>query len=148
VPRISQNDQAVSDEILLQLDGLLDKLRKSFGLYQDMEFAVKDDNLYILQTRPITGLSKLPDPTSEYIVWDNSNIVVSYPGVTTPLTFSFINLSYETAYKIFVSILGVDDQTIHRHQGVFANMLRFINGRVYYNLRSWYHLLALLPGYR
>ncbi|TYR34165.1 phosphoenolpyruvate synthase [Sphingobacterium phlebotomi] len=147
VPRINQNDQAVSDEILWQLDELLEKLRKSFGLYQDMEFAVKDDNLYILQTRPITGLSKLPDPTSEYIVWDNSNIVESYPGVTTPLTFSFISQSYETAYKIFVSILGVDEQTIHRHQGVFANMLGFINGRVYYNLRSWYHLLAMLPGY-
>src|SRR3546814_6248769 len=32
-------------------------------------------------------------------------------------------------------------------QGVFANMLGFINGRVYYNLRSWHHLLAMLPGY-
>src|SRR5690606_25870875 len=147
VPRINQNDQAISDGVIWQLDRLLNKLRKAFGLYQDVEFAVKDDNLYILQTRPITGLSKLPDPTSEYIVWDNSNIVESYPGVTTPLTFSFISQSYETAYKIFVSILGVDEATIRRRQGVFANMLGYINGRVYYNLRSWYHLLAMLPGY-
>lgn len=147
VPRINQNDQAIADEILWQLDKLLDKLRKAFGLYQDVEFAVKDDNLYILQARPITGLSKLPDPTSEYVVWDNSNIVESYPGVTTPLTFSFISQSYETAYKIFVSILGVDEQTICRHQSTFANMLGFINGRVYYNLRSWYYMLAMLPGY-
>lgn len=147
VPRINQNDQAVSDSVLWQLDRLLDKLRKAFGLYQDVEFAVKNDHLYILQTRPVTGLSKLPDPAGEYIVWDNSNIVESYPGVTTPLTFSFISQSYETAYKLFVSILGVDEQTIRRHQGVFANMLGFIHGRVYYNLRSWYHMLAMLPGY-
>lgn len=147
IPRINQNDQAIPDGNLWQLDELLDKLRKGFGQFQDVEFAVKDDELYILQARPVTGLSKLPDPTSEYIVWDNSNIVESYPGVTTPLTFSFISQSYETAYKLFVSILGVDEQTIHRHQGVFANMLGFINGRVYYNLRSWYHLLAMLPGY-
>lgn len=147
VPRINQNDQAISDGILWQLSGLLDKLRQTFGLFQDVEFAVKDEQLYILQARPVTGLSTLPDPTNEYIVWDNSNIVESYPGVTTPLTFSFISQSYETAYKIFVSILGVDEQTIDRHQRVFANMLGFINGRVYYNLRSWYHLLAMLPGY-
>lgn len=147
VPRINQNDQAISDGILWQLSGLLDKLRQTFGLFQDVEFAVKDEQFYILQARPVTGLSTLPDPTNEYIVWDNSNIVESYPGVTTPLTFSFISQSYETAYKIFVSILGVDEQTIDRHQRVFANMLGFINGRVYYNLRSWYHLLAMLPGY-
>ena len=147
VPRINQNDQAISDEILWQLDELLEKLRKSFGLYQDVEFAVKGEKLYILQARPITGLSKLPDPTSAYMLWDNSNIVESYPGVTTPLTFSFISHSYENVYKMLVSVLGVDEQTIRRHQDVFANMLGFINGRVYYNLRSWYHVLAMLPGY-
>ena len=147
IPRINQNDQAIPDGNLWQLDELLETLRRTFGLYQDVEFAVKDNELYILQARPVTGLTKLHDPTSEYVVWDNSNIVESYPGVTTPLTFSFISQSYETAYKIFVSVLGVDEQTIRRHQGVFANMLGFINGRVYYNLRSWYHLLAMLPGY-
>ncbi len=142
-----QNEPAIPDEALRQLDRLLDKLRKALGLYQDVEFAIKDNMLYILQARPITGLSNLPDPTSEHVVWDNSNIIESYPGVTTPLTFSFISQSYETAYKLFVSILGVDEATVRRRQAVFANMLGFINGRVYYNLRSWYHLLAMLPGY-
>lgn len=142
-----QNQPAIPDATLRQLDKLLDKLRKASGVYQDVEFAIKENILYILQARPVTGLSKLPDPTSEYVLWDNSNIVESYPGVTTPLTFSFISQSYETAYKLFVSILGVDEATIRRRQGVFANMLGYINGRVYYNLRSWYHLLAMLPGY-
>ncbi|MGV3761933.1 PEP/pyruvate-binding domain-containing protein [Parapedobacter sp.] len=147
VPSGWQNRPAIPDNILSQLDRLLDRLRKASGLYQDVEFATKDGILYILQARPITGLTKLPDPTSEYVVWDNSNIVESYPGVTTPLTFSFISQSYEAAYKLFVSILGVDEATIRRHQGIFANMLGYIDGRVYYNLRSWYHLLAMLPGY-
>lgn len=142
-----QNRPAIPDDILHQLDGVLDKLRNTSGLYQDVEFAVKDGTLYILQARPITGLAQLADPTGEHVVWDNSNIVESYPGVTTPLTFSFISASYSAAYKLFLSFLGVDDATIHRHRRVLDNMLGFINGRVYYNLRSWYHLLALLPGY-
>lgn len=147
VPRINQNDQAISDDIIWQLDALLDRLRRVFGLFQDVEFAVQDDVLFILQTRPITNLGKLPDKTAEYVVWDNSNIVESYPGVTTPLTFSFISKSYERAYAIFVSFLGVEEATIRRHHRVFENMLGLLHGRVYYNLRSWYHALAMLPGY-
>jgi len=147
IPRIHQHDQAISDEILLKLDIVLDDLRKHFTAFQDVEFAVKDDQLYILQTRPITTLDKAPDISGEYVVWDNSNIVESYPGVTTPLTFSFISQSYEGAYKLFCSFLGVDDRTIRRHERVFANTLGLINGRVYYNLKTWYHMLAMLPGY-
>lgn len=36
---------------------------------------------------------------------------------------------------------------INDNETVFANTLGLINGRVYYNLRSWYHMLAMLPGY-
>ena len=127
---------------------LLDELRKASGLFQDVEFAVKDGLLYILQARPVTGLNKLADPAGEHVVWDNSNIVESYPGVTTPLTFSFISQAYGAAYKLFLSFLGVGSTAIRRNEQVLANMLGLINGRVYYNLRSWYQLLALLPGYR
>lgn len=147
VPRINQNDQAVSDGMIWQLDGLLERLRKTFGLYQEIEFAVKNDQLYILQARPISGLHHLPDPTSEYTVWDSSDMVEFYPTVTTPLTYSFISQTYETAHKIFASLLGVEAHTIHRHRDLFTNMIGFINGRIYYNLRAWYHLLAILPGY-
>ncbi len=31
----------------------------------------------------------IADPEGELRLWDNSNIVESYSGVTTPLTFSF-----------------------------------------------------------
>lgn len=147
VPRINQHDQAISDEVIRQVSAMLDMLQRELGLYQDVEFALQDDKLYFLQARPVTNLERLPDPTGEYILWDNSNIVESYPGVTTPLTFSFISQSYETAYKIFVAFLGVDEEVIRKHEQVFANTLGFINGRVYYNLRSWYHMLAMLPGY-
>ncbi|WP_270087730.1 PEP/pyruvate-binding domain-containing protein [Sphingobacterium sp. SYP-B4668] len=147
IPRVHQHDQAISDDIILKLDTLLDDLRAHFVTFQDVEFAVKDDQFYILQTRPITTLAHTPDSSGDYVVWDNSNIVESYPGVTTPLTFSFISQSYEGAYKMFCSFLGVDDATIRRHERVFANTLGLINGRVYYNLKTWYHMLAMLPGY-
>ena len=56
--------------------------------------------LYCLQARPIVTLPCSfffrPDARgSKAVLWDNSNIVESYSGVTTPLTFSFASRAYE-----------------------------------------------------
>jgi pyruvate,water dikinase len=37
-------------------------------------------------------------------LWDNSNIVESYSGVTSPLTFSFASYAYETVNLIIFSV--------------------------------------------
>lgn len=142
-----QHTRALSDEQLLELKQILLSNAAFYGKPQDMEFAVSGDKIWLLQTRPITNLQRLTDRSGEYILWDNSNIIESYPGVTTPLTFSFISTSYEGAYKLFCSYMGVEDKVIRANERVFANTLGFINGRVYYNLKTWYHMLAMLPGY-
>jgi pyruvate,water dikinase len=142
-----QNKPALQQPQILQLGNVLDALFVKFGRHQDIEFAIKDAQIYILQTRPITTVEAVKPPTGAYILWDNSNIIESYPGITTPLTFSFISKSYEGAYKLFSAFMGVDAAVIHQNQQVFANTLGFINGRVYYNLKTWYHMLAMLPGY-
>ena len=85
----------------------------------------------------------------ELNIWDNSNIAESYGGVTTPLTFSFARRVYEEVYREFCRIFGVPASTIERElDSCFANMLGLIRGRVYYNLLTWYRVLALLPGFR
>ncbi|MGX5857247.1 PEP/pyruvate-binding domain-containing protein [Dyadobacter jiangsuensis] len=136
---------ALTDGQVRELGQILDSLEKALGQPQDIEFAVRNDLIYLLQTRPITTLKLRP--TGNYILWDNSNIIESYPGVTTPLTFSFISKSYEVAYKLFSAYLGVSELVIKKNERVFANTLGFLNGRVYYNLKTWYHMLAMLPGY-
>jgi rifampicin phosphotransferase len=57
--------------------------------------------LVILQARPITTLAG-----GERRIWDNSNIVESYAGVTTPLTFSFARAVYEDVYRQFCGSWG------------------------------------------
>jgi pyruvate,water dikinase len=136
---------ALTNGQIYRLGEILDTLEKALGQPQDIEFAVRNDQIYLLQTRPITTLKTTPG--GNYILWDNSNIIESYPGVTTPLTFSFISKSYEVAYKLFSAYLGVSESVIRKNERVFANTLGFLNGRVYYNLKTWYHMLAMLPGY-
>ncbi|MCB0181849.1 MAG: phosphoenolpyruvate synthase, partial [Anaerolineae bacterium] len=107
------------------------------------------DQLYLLQARPITTLLAEPEPPNGQLnLWDNSNIAESYPGVTTPLTFSFARRAYEEVYRQFCRIMGVPDSLIIDHAMTFRHMLGFIQGRIYYNLLSWYRVLALLPGYK
>jgi pyruvate,water dikinase len=81
-------------------------------------------------------------------VFDNSNIVESYPGVVSPLTFSFASYAYARVYMAFVALLGVAPEVIRANRNVFENMLVRVEGRVFYNLGNWYRALALLPGYR
>lgn len=80
-------------------------------------------------------------------VWDNSNIVESYAGVTTPLTFTFARAVYEDVYRQFCRLMGVPEPLVASHAPVFANMLGLVRGRVYYQLLHWYRTLALLPGF-
>ncbi len=124
------------------------KAEAAFGAPQDIEWAFDADGLHILQSRPITT-ALLPEAQSDttLTIFDNSNIVESYPGMVSPLTYSFAVHVYARVYQAFVSLLGVSDRTIAANSAVFGNMLGRVDGRVYYNLVNWYRALALLPGF-
>lgn len=143
VPAMQQDAPTLSHSQIATIIQALNELGDALGAPQDIEFAFVSSTFNLLQTRPITV-----KPKGEYTVWDNSNIVESYPGVTTHLTFSFIQKMYEAVYTQFCELLGVDAATIARNKHVFANTLGLVRGRVYYNLLHWYKMLAMVPGYR
>ena len=144
-----ERDKSVlSDEEVRRVAEAARKISRAFGRPQDVEWALTaDGKLWILQTRPITTLSKLPDPDEESVLWDNSNIVESYPGVTLPLTFSFARTVYSAVYRQFCFALGVERALVDANPDAFE-MLGHWKGRFYYNLRNWYRVLMMLPGYR
>jgi rifampicin phosphotransferase len=150
---IPLTDQDATRSVLadLQVREVADLVRRSekhFGRPQDIEWAYESGRLYLLQSRPITSLANLPDPDGALNLWDNSNITESYGGVTTPLTFSFARSIYEGVYREFCRIMHVPEEVITANDRIFARMLGLIRGRVYYNLLSWYRVLAMLPGFR
>ena len=149
LPEALRDAPTLTEPQIRQVADLLDELAQEFGGPQDVEFAFYQNQLYLLQSRPVTATGEAAqiDDTAEYTLWDNSNIIESYPGVTTPLTFSFIIKMYERVYRQFVELLGVKPREIEQHAEVFANTLGLVRGRVYYNLLSWYKMLAMVPGY-
>jgi phosphohistidine swiveling domain-containing protein len=139
---------ALSEAEALAVAEAARQLASALGGPQDVEWAIArgDNRLLILQARPVTAAGAR-SPAGELRVWDNSNIVESYGGLTSPLTFSFARSVYEDVYIQFCRISGVTEAVIADQRHVFAHMLGLIRGRVYYNLLNWYRLLAMLPGY-
>lgn len=138
----------LTDSQVCAVAALAGQCERWFGRPQDVEWAIEGGELYLLQSRPITSLANLADPDGIQNLWDNSNIVESYGGVTTPLTYSFARRAYEAVYQEFCRILGVPNAVIRANQRVFACMIGLVRGRIYYNLLNWYRVLAMLPGYK
>ena len=152
-----EEEPILNGEDLTGICRLLRGLEEFFAAPQDVEWAMVEGRLFLLQSRPITTLgAAVPTPPplanerdagTRKILWDNSNIVESYSGVTSPLTFSFARYIYEHVYIEFCRLMGVGERRIMDKHGMFRNMLGSIKGHVYYNLLHWYEWLTLFPGF-
>ncbi|MEO7599030.1 MAG: PEP/pyruvate-binding domain-containing protein [Opitutus sp.] len=147
LPAAKASLPALTDAQVVAAARLARATAKHFGRPQDIEWALAGGKLWLLQSRPITSLGSLADADGELNLWDNANIAESYSGVTTPLTFSFARGIYEAVYREFARMMGVSDRRIEENRDLFPRMLGLIEGQIYYNLISWYRLLALLPGF-
>ncbi|MGA8944290.1 MAG: PEP/pyruvate-binding domain-containing protein [Thermoactinomyces sp.] len=82
-------------------------LEKRLGLPQDLEWAVADKKLVLLQARPITTLSpgnldryEINDSLTGDELWVNTNVGEAVPDVVTPFTWSLIRiLDQETTFN-------------------------------------------------
>lgn len=138
---------SLEDRQIVEIAELARQASRFFSRPQDIEWAYADKTLYLVQSRPITSLYRMADPDGQFTLWDNSNIVESYGGITTPLTYSFARSAYREVYRQFCRILGVTEAVIQENNATFSCMIGLIRGRVYYNLLSWYTALSLLPGF-
>jgi phosphohistidine swiveling domain-containing protein len=146
-----QDRPSLTNEEIAAVARLAIQLEETLGCPQDCEWVFEKGRLYLVQTRPITSLP--PDAYyneringREAQLWDNSNIIESYSGVTTPLTFSFASRAYNQVYIQFCEIMGVPASHINLLSASFRNLLGLIRGRMYYNLIHWYELVLALPG--
>jgi phosphohistidine swiveling domain-containing protein len=144
VPEADQHTAVLDEAQIFELGLWCRSLEAQMDFPQDVEWTISEGKLYLLQTRPIT----VPIPWGHRMLWDNSNIVESFSGTTTPLTFSFARNAYAIVYQLFCRVMGVKEAVISENGNSFRRMIGLIKGRVYYNLNAWYRVVAMLPGYR
>jgi phosphohistidine swiveling domain-containing protein len=134
---------ALTDQQVSDLARLGTEVQQLFGCPQDIEWAIDSSRtIHLLQARPITTLTP-----ARTIVFDNANIVESYPGWSLPLTFSFVRAAYERTFRAASRELGVTEEVLKANHDVHANLVALINGSIYYNLLNWYKLFLFVPGF-
>jgi phosphohistidine swiveling domain-containing protein len=112
-------------------------IQRHFGAPQDIEFAIEDEQLYILQSRPITRIHFAPG-TGEWTNADFRDGGVSC-SVCTPLMWSLYDFIWEASLKGFLREIRLLD-------GDFQ-AARLFFGRPYWNLGAVKQCLARLPGF-
>ncbi len=127
------DDPCLQQEDLQKINEICFSIEQSYGFPQDIEWTLKEGQLFILQSRPITTISQIhiDEELSYQTIWDNSNITESYSGVTSPLTFSFIGEAYYLVYLQFCQVLHVPKMLIQQNDHNLRNMLGLLAGRVY-----------------
>lgn len=147
LPESLRGTSPLTPDEVASLHGFGVRIDREWSHPVDVEWAIgRDGTPWILQARPVT--TPVEPGHGRLHVWDNSNIVESYGGLTLPLTFHFAHYMYHRVYVQFCEVLGVRADEIRGMDSWLRNMLGILQGRVYYNLLNWYKLTSLLPGYR
>jgi pyruvate,water dikinase len=144
VPESLRLKEVLTPEEVIRLTELGLKIENKFLSPQDVEWCLYQNQLYVLQTRPLT---KVAPSTDRSFVFDNSNIQESFNGVTTPLTFSYASEAYRQVYSQLMKVMGFSQKEVSRHDWRHQHMLGLVSGRVYYNIDQWYAGLLFLPGF-
>lgn len=131
----------ITDEKIKEIIEISIGIKALFKCECDIEFAIKNSQIFILQSRPITSLQE----NASIIVLDNSNIIESYPNITLPLTQSFIREVYYRVFKTLLIRLTREEKTVNQIDDILKNMVDVVNGRVYYRISNWYDIIRLLP---
>ena len=133
-------EDLLSEEIIERIVAMASGMQPLLGELLDIEFAITGKDIHILQARPITTLSQ-----EHPLILDNSNIVESYPGLSLPLTCSFVKIVYGGIFKSISRRVLKNERELAKYDSVFANMVGHVNGRIYYKISNWYTVIKFMP---
>jgi pyruvate,water dikinase len=129
----SPENELLSSATLEHLCDFARRTERLFGAPQDIEWAQRDGELFLLQSRPIT--TKAPVRTWEdRQIWTNVNTGEVMPDVMTPITWSMMQSLLDVVGSIF-RLVGAD---VTRAQPV-----DLVAGRLYSNANT--SLAAVRP---
>ncbi|AKJ29751.1 PEP/pyruvate-binding domain-containing protein [Caldimonas brevitalea] len=130
----------LDDDEIRTLQALGRKIEQVFGWPQDIEGTLDaQGRVHILQARPVS---------IDFVrkrLWTGLNIAESYPGVSSPLTYSLARLFYRVIFRDIYRRAGAPDRQLTEHHHRLDRMIGYVNGRIYYSLNAFYLLHGLVP---
>jgi phosphohistidine swiveling domain-containing protein len=116
------------------------QLELYYGHPLDVEWAVKDNVFYVVQSRPVTTMVK---EIPQY--WSNTNVNENYPDPISPLLYSIARDSYYHYFKNLSKLFQVKEETIRSLEGAYSNIIGVWGCRMYYNMSSIHEIIAQSP---
>ncbi|MCP5099814.1 MAG: hypothetical protein GY943_30025, partial [Chloroflexi bacterium] len=133
VPDAQQQTSALSPDTIRALVAASDAIEQQFATPQDIEWAVANNQIWILQSRPITNL---PPPPLTDVKWEypgrkliRRQVVENMPDPLSPLFDElYLRVGMDGSMDIFLNEFGVDfDITLIIHRPFFVS----VNGYAY-----------------
>ncbi|KPK13745.1 MAG: hypothetical protein AMJ62_14545 [Myxococcales bacterium SG8_38] len=136
---------ALSEKQLLSLTELATRIENHFGDTRDVEWAITQQEVYVLQARPVVvpsmrnrGAARERPWDRRKIVWSNANVGEALPGVATPFTWSVLSQFSELGFRRAFGALGC---TVPRD----AELVGDFRGRIYLNLTEFSSIISQIP---
>ncbi len=137
---------ALSETQLLALADLSNRVEEHFGGCRDVEWAIADKQVFVLQARPIVagpmrvkrGSRRESLRDRRKIVWSNANVGEALPGVATPFTWSVLSQFSDLGFRRAFGALGC---TVPRD----VEFVGDFRGRIYINLSEFSSVLSQIP---
>ncbi len=120
------------------------EVARYFKKPMDIEWSWANDQLYILQARPVTVSTTRIE---KHALYDSANVGESFGGIIAPLTADFAQRLYARVYRDLLLQSGIPSRVVDQHHEVFDNMVALAYGRIYYRMDNWYRMMAMVPGY-
>ncbi|MCI0426757.1 MAG: hypothetical protein L0Z46_01915, partial [Nitrospiraceae bacterium] len=129
----------LSDDQLFALARAAKQIEKTFGHPVDLEWLYDEHGLWLLQARPVSGLTRSPQLTNDHCEWSRTNFKETMPELPSPLGLSFLELFMERHIISPYRRLGCNIP-----EGVSS--VRTFQGRPYINMTLFHSLVAQLRG--
>lgn len=140
VPADRADAAVLSDDDVHAVAAVGRRIENLFGAPQDIEATLTPDGvLHVLQSRPI-ALDR-----ERHRIWSSANVSESFPGTTTPMTYSVARRFYWLLNYDYLRRSGVSESDLHDLHETMTRLLGYIDGRIYHNITSFIRMLAVLP---
>lgn len=136
------NSAKINDGKLIEFAKVFSEIQMHFGYPCDIEFAIKNDKLYILQARKITKIN-YSGLTSAWSTADFKDGGVS-ASVCTPFMWSLYEYIWEATTKKFI----IDSKILTPEYLQDYKMGEMFFGRCYWNLSVVKKVMSQIIGYR
>ncbi len=135
----ARNRSSLTDEELIELTRLAKRIERTFQYPVDVEWAIDDQGIWLLQARPVTVVAPAQELMQEGCEWSRTNFKETMPELPSPLGLSFLERFMESFLITPYRRLGCRIPS-----GVSS--VRIVHGRPFLNVTLMYSVVGQLRG--